>query len=64
MRKWDKQEAQNKGELAAARELRRLHVDLTRAVDIFKIIMESQLWLMFQPLDGPLGVHLPGGDID
>lgn len=54
-------EARIQGELAAARELRRLHVDQSQAVDVYNIIASEQLWLIFRPLEDALGSYLPGG---
>jgi Zn-dependent peptidase ImmA (M78 family)/predicted secreted protein len=53
--------ARDEGSLAAARELRRLKLDQRRAVDIFRVIVDSDLWLLFQPLDKLLGAYARGG---
>lgn len=45
------EQARLHGAMEAARQLRRLKVDPDRAVDIFRIVAESGLWLLFEPLD-------------
>lgn len=53
--------ARVEGELAAARELIRLGIDQTQTVDVFDIIIDEQLWLIFQPLKDVLGTYITGG---
>jgi len=50
--------ARNEGSLAAARELRRLQLDRRRAVDVFRVIQEADLWLLFKPLEKLLGAYV------
>lgn len=48
--------------MAAERELERLGVDKSRPIDIFKIIQEEGVWLMFQRLDTLYGAYLREGE--
>lgn len=61
MRGNDIRQARLDGSLQAARELRRLKVDQSHAIDIFRIILDANLWLLFQPLGNLLGVYIPEG---
>lgn len=65
MRRDDIIQARIDGAWQAARELRRLKVDQSHAIDIFRIILDANLWLLFQPLDNLLGVYIPesGGGV-
>jgi Zn-dependent peptidase ImmA (M78 family)/predicted secreted protein len=49
--------------MAAARELERLGIDKSRPIDIFEIIREEGIWLMFQPLKNLYGAYLREKDI-
>ncbi|MGA6219422.1 ImmA/IrrE family metallo-endopeptidase [Streptomyces umbrinus] len=46
---------------AAASLLDELHVDQEKPVDVFQVIEQLGLWLVFQPLDALLGAVLPKG---
>ena len=50
------------GSLAAQREIARLRIDETRRVEIFEIIEDEGIWLMFQPLDRLYGFYERIGD--
>ncbi|MFD3572561.1 ImmA/IrrE family metallo-endopeptidase [Streptomyces sp. NPDC058644] len=47
---------------AAASLLDELNVDQEKPVDVFQVIEELGLWLVFQPLDALLGAVLPQGN--
>jgi Zn-dependent peptidase ImmA (M78 family)/predicted secreted protein len=53
--------ARTEGSLAAIRELSRLKINLDQAVDIFAIILNANLWLLFQPLEDLLGAYIQEG---
>lgn len=62
MRADDIRQARMNGAWRAAKELRRLKVDQSHAIDIYRVILDANLWLLFQPLDDLLGVYVPEGD--
>lgn len=47
---------------AAASLLDELHIDQEKPVDVFQVIEQLGLWLVFQPLDVLLGAVLPQGN--
>jgi Zn-dependent peptidase ImmA (M78 family) len=48
--------------MAAARLHARLHTDLSRPVDVFKIVQELGIWLSSRPLGNLFGFYLQQGD--
>lgn len=54
--------AREEARAEATRALIRLRVDLSQPVDIFKVIQDEGIWLMFQPLKNLLGVYMPQGE--
>jgi Zn-dependent peptidase ImmA (M78 family)/predicted secreted protein len=50
--------ARLEGSLEAARELQRLGIDQSQLIDVFRVIVEQNIWLLFQPLDRLLGAYL------
>lgn len=50
--------AREKGEIKAARELVRLKVDQSQPINIFSVIEQAGIWLLFQPLKDLQGVYL------
>jgi predicted secreted protein/Zn-dependent peptidase ImmA (M78 family) len=54
----DLKKARIEGSLKAARELRRLRLDQNRAIDVFDVIVNANIWLLFQPLGNLLGAYL------
>jgi Zn-dependent peptidase ImmA (M78 family)/predicted secreted protein len=49
--------ARRKGARAAQHEYLRRAIPLDRRIDIFRIVQESGIWLMFQPLGGLFGAY-------
>src|SRR5262249_24109340 len=54
------QNARANGMLAAFRHLQDIRVDETRPIDVFSLIEDSGIWLVFQPLKSLWGAYLPG----
>lgn len=54
--------AYQQGSQQAQRELRRLKLDLSQRVEVFDVIEQSGVWLMFQPLDKLFGFYERLGD--
>lgn len=54
--------AYQQGSQQAQRELRRLKLDLSQRVEIFDVIEQSGVWLMFQPLQKLFGFYERLGD--
>jgi len=54
----DIDQARAEASLEAMRQLKRLHVDQTRPIDIFAIIEAAGIWLFFQPMKDVQGVYL------
>ena len=48
--------------MQAARTLERLGVDQSQPIDIFRVIQEESIWLMFQPLKNLYGFYLKRGE--
>jgi Zn-dependent peptidase ImmA (M78 family)/predicted secreted protein len=55
--------ARNDGSLSAIRTHLKIGTDMKRRVDIFKIIEDSGVWLMFHPLDNLYGVYVRDGGV-
>jgi Zn-dependent peptidase ImmA (M78 family)/predicted secreted protein len=53
------QRAQAEASETALMTLLKLGVDLSRPIDIFRIIEDSQIWLMFQPVQRLYGAYIP-----
>lgn len=54
--------AYQQGSQQAYRELRRLKLDPSRRIEIFDVIEQAGVWLMFQPLDKLFGFYERAGD--
>jgi Zn-dependent peptidase ImmA (M78 family) len=54
--------ATSQASMAAARLHARLHTDLSRPVDVFKIVQELGIWLNSRPLGNLFGFYLRQGD--
>jgi Zn-dependent peptidase ImmA (M78 family) len=54
--------AYQQGSQQAQREVKRLNLDLARRIEIFDVIEQSGVWLMFQPLDKLFGFYERYGD--
>lgn len=52
------QEARARAAFEAVREHERLGSDLTRRIDIFRIIQREGIWLMFQPFRSLYGLRI------
>jgi Zn-dependent peptidase ImmA (M78 family)/predicted secreted protein len=52
-----KQQAQRDGRRTAQRRLEALGVSLTAPIDVFQIIQDEGIWLMFQPMRGVYGAY-------
>lgn len=55
--------AKQKGALQAAEWLLRLNADQTRPVEVFDIIEKNGIWLLFDALDGALGMFKREGSV-
>ena len=55
------EQARIQGSLEAARQLLRSKVDQTQAIDVYAVIREANLWLLFEPMDDLWGAYLPYG---
>ncbi|MBA2681649.1 MAG: ImmA/IrrE family metallo-endopeptidase [Ktedonobacteraceae bacterium] len=54
--------AHMQGIQTAAREHSMLGINLRQRIDIFRILRQKGIWVMFQPFDGPYGECLSVGD--
>jgi Zn-dependent peptidase ImmA (M78 family)/predicted secreted protein len=63
MSNWrQRQEARNRGSMAAMRAMARMEHDPGEPIDVFSAIEDEQVWLMFQPLDSLYGFYDREGD--
>lgn len=52
--------AKREGEMAAERLVSELNLSVERAIDVFGVIEDMEVWLLFQKLDKALGVYFSG----
>jgi Zn-dependent peptidase ImmA (M78 family)/predicted secreted protein len=58
----ERRDGRNRGSLAAMRAMARMEQDPAEPVDVFSVIENDRVWLMFQPLDNLYGFYDREGD--